>query len=93
MGNSTPILGEGWPMMRDSIAALATGSNKLEITGWFCEDSAPAETDSTGLKRAAETRKLFPEVTDDKIIILSKAVLCDSMHQVRNLNLFRLQRV
>ncbi|MBC7883856.1 MAG: OmpA family protein [Saprospiraceae bacterium] len=82
-GNSVPILGEGWPQMRDSLAALATNQNKLEITGWYCADSAPEESDSTGLNRASETRKLFSSLSDDQVLLVTKAVPCDSAYKTQ----------
>ncbi|MBP6234781.1 MAG: OmpA family protein [Saprospiraceae bacterium] len=77
-GISTPILGDGWPRMRDSLAMFASDSSSLEIAGFYCMDASPEETESTGLNRAMETRKLFPEIPDDRIIILSKSIDCDS---------------
>ena len=81
-GDKNPILGEGWPRMRDSLALFATDSTKLEITGLYCENSAPDETDSTGLARAAETKKLFTNVPPERIVIVSRAVPCDSTHRI-----------
>jgi len=77
-GKSIPILGEGWPRMRDSLALFAKDNSSLEIAGWFCKDALPEENDSTGMLRAIETRKLFPEIPDDRIILLSKGIDCDS---------------
>lgn len=77
-GSSAPILGEGWPRTRDSLAALVTPNSKLEISGWYCINAAPEETDSTAYKRAIETRKLFSNLSDDQVIILTKGVECDS---------------
>jgi len=81
-GTSLPILGDGWPRMRDSLALFASDSSSLEIAGYFCINGAPDETDSTGFKRAMETRKLFTEIPDDRIIILSKGVDCDSSYRI-----------
>ncbi len=77
-GSSAPILGDGWPRMRDSLGALVIPNTKLEISGWYCLNATPEETDSTAYKRAIETRKLFPDLKDDQIIILTKGVTCDS---------------
>jgi outer membrane protein OmpA-like peptidoglycan-associated protein len=77
-GISIPILSDGWPRMRDSLALFATDSSSLEIAGFYCTNGTPDETDSTGFKRALETRKLFPQIPDERIIILSKGVNCDS---------------
>lgn len=77
-GSSAPILGESWPRMRDSLTALVRPNTKLEILGWYCLNASPEETDSTAYKRAIETRKLFPKLTDDQIVILTKGVACDS---------------
>ncbi|HLO56702.1 MAG TPA: OmpA family protein [Saprospiraceae bacterium] len=77
-GSSAPILGESWPRMRDSLTALVSATTKLEISGWYCTNAAPDETDSTAYKRALETRKLFTNLTDDQVVILTKSVTCDS---------------
>lgn len=75
--NGTPVLGDGWPRMRDSLAAMATDTTSLEITGYYCLNAAPQETEQVALTRAAETRKLFPEIPDERIILLSKGKDCD----------------
>jgi OOP family OmpA-OmpF porin len=64
--------------MRDSLTALVSATTKLEISGWYCTNAAPDETDSTAYKRALETRKLFTNLTDDQVVILTKSVTCDS---------------
>ncbi len=77
-GKSTPILGDGWPRMRDSLALFASDSSSLEIAGYYCKEGSPEETEDTGLNRAMEIKKLFPEIPDDRIITISKSVQCDS---------------
>ena len=80
-GSSDPVLGDGWPRMRDSLAALATDTTALEITGYYCNNAIPEETEKLGLSRAADTRKLFPEIQDERIILLAKGRDCDSSNQ------------
>lgn len=82
--SAVPILGESWPDMRDSLAMFATDSTSLEITGWYCKNSTPDETENTGLQRAMEVRKLFSGIPDDRIILLSKEFDCDSSYRSGN---------
>ncbi|MFZ1751164.1 MAG: OmpA family protein [Saprospiraceae bacterium] len=77
-GNATPILGDGWSAMRDSLALLASDTTSLEINGWYCLDAAPDENENTGIARAAEVRKLFADIPDDRMILVSRGVQCDS---------------
>lgn len=76
--NSNPIIGEGWLKMRDSLTQFANDTSSLEITGWYCTNLTPPENEAIGLSRAAEVRKQFPNVPDDHIILISKAVDCDN---------------
>lgn len=80
-GSSAPILGEGWPSMRDSIARTVGENSKLEIVGHYCLDGNPAETEAVGMSRAQETRKLFSELAEDKLIFLSNGVSCDTSYK------------
>ena len=77
-GSATPILGDGWPGMKDSLSSFATDSTSLEIIGYYCNNSQPEESESLGTDRANETRKLFAEIPDEKLILLSKGINCDS---------------
>jgi OOP family OmpA-OmpF porin len=81
LGNGAPVLGDGWPGMRDSLAALTTDSTALEITGYFCNNSQPEENEEIAKARAAEVRKLFPDVLEERIILLSKGQDCDTSHR------------
>jgi outer membrane protein OmpA-like peptidoglycan-associated protein len=76
--NSRPILGDGWPKLRDSLATIASDSTALEIAGWYCTNTMPPETAELGLARANEVRKLFPNIQDDKLVIQALAINCDS---------------
>lgn len=76
-----PILGDGWPSMRDSLSKSIAGDNrKFEITGWYHTNLTPPETDSIGFARAAEVRKLFPEIADENIMLLAKEMSGDSTY-------------
>ncbi|MBK9256262.1 MAG: OmpA family protein [Saprospiraceae bacterium] len=70
-----PVLGDGWPGMRDSILN-ATGQNqKLEITGWYSANEAkPTDFENAGIARAAQIRKLFSDLPDDRIALTSRLV-------------------
>ena len=35
-GNGVPILGNGWPNMRDSLALFASDTTSLEIISYYC---------------------------------------------------------
>lgn len=76
--NSSPILGDGWPKMRDSLATFASDTSSLEILGWYCTNQTPPETEAIGLARANEVRKLFPNIKDDQLILSAKSVSCDA---------------
>lgn len=63
---------------RDSLAALATDTTALEISGYYCNNAIPDETEDLGLSRAADTQKLFPELQDERIILLAKGRIVSS---------------
>lgn len=77
-GDCMPVLGDGWPRMRDSLAALAVENTVFEISGWYCQNGSPSEADTMGMCRARQIRKLFPEIPDDRILLSSKGMDCDS---------------
>ncbi|MEZ4910817.1 MAG: OmpA family protein [Saprospiraceae bacterium] len=77
-GKSTPVLGEGWSAMRDSILATIQGNKSLEIAGWYCENGEPDENEALALARAQEVRKLFSELPDNKVNLITKVITCDS---------------
>jgi outer membrane protein OmpA-like peptidoglycan-associated protein len=80
-GSNLPVLGTGWPRMRDSLALLATDSTSLEIAGWYCQNASPEETESTGLARAEKVRVLIPDIPDERIILVTRMVTCDSSYR------------
>ncbi|MBL0027072.1 MAG: OmpA family protein [Saprospiraceae bacterium] len=77
-GNSIPILSDSWPAMRDSLTRFASDTTSLEIIGYFCNNALPEESESLGFKRASETRNLFTGIDNERIILLSKGIDCDS---------------
>ena len=77
-GNEKPKIGDDWLKTKDSLIS-SLGENKiLEIMGLYHEDSLLIETESIGMKRALEARKLFGELKDDRITIITKQVPYDS---------------
>jgi outer membrane protein OmpA-like peptidoglycan-associated protein len=80
-GNGVPVLGEGWSQLRDSLALFASDTTSLEIIGYYCLNSEPDESENVGMIRAKETRKLFSNIADERIILLSKGITCDSSNR------------
>ncbi|HRO72846.1 MAG TPA: OmpA family protein [Saprospiraceae bacterium] len=74
--SSTPVTGNGWPSMRDSLAGLITDTTSLEITGWYCTNLTPPETEEIATGRANETKLLFDASVRDKITVVTKGVDC-----------------
>jgi len=75
--SATPIVGDGWPRMRDSLVNLVDETHKFDITGWYCTNTTPPEDEAIGMSRAQETRKLFTELKDEQFIFTAKGVNCD----------------
>jgi OOP family OmpA-OmpF porin len=73
-----PLTGPGWPAYRDSIAQFASDSTSLEISGWYCTNLTPPESEEIGLRRATKIRMMFMDIPDDRIIVRTKAIDCDS---------------
>ena len=64
-----------WPNRKKSILDGLTKDQKLEITGLYRSDEKNnSQFDNLGIARANETRKLFSELSDDRVILLSKQV-------------------
>lgn len=76
--NATPITGDSWLRLRDSVSLFATDTSSLEIIGWYCTNLNPAETGQLALQRANAVRLLFPDIPDDRISIVTKAMEYDS---------------
>lgn len=74
--NSIPITGDTWSAMRDSLSRLISDTTSLEITGWYCTNLTPPESEELGLARATEIKKLFSEYPEGKITIVAKGVDC-----------------
>lgn len=67
-----PILGEGFQAYKDSILKSVAEGKILEITGLYRSDeNKVANFENLGLARAAEIRKLFPEIPNAKIRFFS----------------------
>ncbi len=80
-GNSVPNLESGWPGTKDSLALFATDTTSLEIIGYYCNNATPEESENLGTARANETRKLFAEIPEERITLLSKGIDCDSSYK------------
>ena len=64
-----------WPARKKSILSGDKKDNTLVITGKYFEgETAPAGFATMGMARAAEIRKLFPEVPDTRIELLEEKV-------------------
>ncbi len=74
--NSTPITGDGWSAMRDSLSGLISDTTSLEISGWYCTNLTPPETEELGIARGNEIKKLFTENLRDKITVVAKGIDC-----------------
>lgn len=66
---------DGWDAMKSSLLTSLTGEDKLQITGLYrSSEKNDTQYDNLGLARAAEARKLFPDVPDDRIEMIGKLV-------------------
>lgn len=67
------VTNEDWNARKQDLLADLGTDKLLEFTGLYGEDEANNTTfDNLGLARADAARKLFPEVSDDRIRILSR---------------------
>lgn len=73
--NGETITDDTWPARKKSILDGLKDGQKLEITGLYRSDEKnTSEFENLGIARANETRKLFTELKDDRIILLGKLV-------------------
>lgn len=64
-----------WPARKKSILDGLKDGKKLEITGMYRSDEKNnSKFENLGIARANETRKLFTELKDDRVILLGKLV-------------------
>ena len=64
-----------WPARNKSILDGLKNGQKLEITGLYRSDeNNNTKFENLGVARANETRKLFSELKDDRVILLGKQV-------------------
>ena len=71
--NPAPVQGEGYDDLKSSILASQTADNILEITGFYYEgETAPEGYDNMGFARAAEVRKMFPDIPDERIALKAR---------------------
>ncbi|MCB0640041.1 MAG: OmpA family protein [Phaeodactylibacter sp.] len=69
----TPVQREVYDALKSGVLASMTDDNILEITGLYYEgEAAPEGFDNMGFARAAEVRKLFPDVPDDRIALKAR---------------------
>ena len=64
--DSSAITGPGWPAYRDSLLTALGADKKLEIKASFYNSEGK---NNLANARAQSVRKLFPELSDDRIII------------------------
>ncbi|MCB0705249.1 MAG: OmpA family protein [Saprospiraceae bacterium] len=70
----TPYQNEGFAAYKAQVLAGKTDDNILEITGLYYDgEPAPEGFENMGLARAAQIRKLFPDVPDDRILLKARA--------------------
>lgn len=69
------VKGEGYDAYRDSISSSLKEDEILEITGYYrlSEKNTTGE-ENLGIARAKEVRKLFPEIPDTRIRLLSSVI-------------------
>lgn len=69
------VKGEGFDAYRDSISSSLKEDEILEITGYYrlSEKNTTGE-ENLGIARAKEVRKLFPEIPDTRIRLLSSVI-------------------
>ncbi len=79
-----PLMGLGWPSYKDSIAQFASDSTSLEISGWYCTNLTPPESEEIGLRRASKIRMMFMDIPDDRILVSTQAIDCDSTRMTIN---------
>ncbi len=73
--NGETITDDTWPARKKSILDGLKDGQKLEITGLYRSDEKnTSEFENLGIARANETRKLFSELKDDRVILLGKLV-------------------
>ena len=69
------VLGEGFKAYKDSITASLKDDEILEITGYYrLSEKNTTNEENLGIARAKEIRKLFPDIPDEKIRLLSAVV-------------------
>ena len=69
------ITDDTWPNRKKSILDGLNKDQKLEITGLYRSDEKNnSQFENLGIARANETRKLFSELSDDRVILLGKLV-------------------
>lgn len=69
------VKGEGFKAYRDSINSSLKDNEILEITGCYrLSEKNTGNEENLGIARAKEIRKLFPEIPDEKIRLLSAVI-------------------
>ena len=74
-GSPLPVKGDGFQAYKDSIIAALKADEILEITGYYrLSEKNTTKEENLGIARAKEIRKLFPEIPDEKIRLLSTVI-------------------
>jgi outer membrane protein OmpA-like peptidoglycan-associated protein len=69
------VLGDGFKAYKDSILSTIKDDRIFEITGFYSKgEKNPSDYENLGIARANEIRKLFPEITDEKLRLFGKLV-------------------
>jgi len=73
--NSATKTYDKWPALKKSVLSGDKNDNTLVITGKYFEgETAPTGFADMGMARAAETRKLFPNIPNTRIELVSEKV-------------------
>lgn len=85
--SSLPVTNDGWAGIRDSLLEQMEENQKLEITGLYCKEEDGSEVSDTLAKmRASKTRLLFPQLSDEKVILTTRLVDCKTLSKTENFN-------
>ncbi len=74
-GKSGTVVGDGFKAYKDSLVGKLKKNEKFEIIGYYhSEEVNNTKFENLGLARANETRKLFPELPDNRIKLSGKLI-------------------
>ncbi|MFZ1703718.1 MAG: OmpA family protein [Saprospiraceae bacterium] len=77
--SSSPLTTDKWFMVHDSLIQLIGKDQKLEMTALLCQDEIGSiSVDSLGKARLEKVRLLFPELTEQQLILSILGTDCTS---------------